>query len=495
LRKEEIINKILSSKFNLTKEDLEKLIEEKKRVYGGLLTDEGAVRLIAQELLIDLTNKPKPVEVKIKDLVAGLNDVTLTARVIIDWPIQEFVKTNEEKSVVKKLLLADETGVIQCLAWGEKALTLQEAGELQGKIVKIFHAYTREGLKAEVELHLGVKSSIIVSPIDVDEKKFPKVTEFINKIDELKNLVKANIIGIVKSQPKISTFKSDLYSGKVLRVKLSDSTGEAILVAWNEQAEKIKDAKIGDAIQVMNGKIIVGINGSIEIHAEKQAVLSIIDKGDKKEELNETLKIAELKSGVKRCNVTVKVLKKSELKSVKVAGEEISVIEALVGDETGLAIVNFWGENAKLIAKSEEGSVITIINAAIKLSGKFIALTAGKISAISLNSNANANLIEPPITKINEIKDENELLAIEGIVISVSPVKEATVKGKIIHVSSLTLRDESGEAEVTFWKEAADEASSLRIGEKVKVLGVFLKKRDERIWLSSIRLTKILHKQ
>ncbi|MBS7655249.1 hypothetical protein KEJ50_01935 [Candidatus Bathyarchaeota archaeon] len=278
MKQEDVINKILLSKLNLTKEELKKLIEEKKRVYGGLLSDEGAVRLIAQELLISLESKPKPVELKIKDLVAGLNDVTLTGRIIIDWPTQDFTKTNGEKSVVKRFLLADETGVIPCLAWGDKALNLQKTGELQGKIIKILHGYTREGLKTSVELHLGVKSLIIVSPDNVSDKSFPEVSQFINKISEAKNLTRVNIIGLVISQPKTSTFQYETSTGKVLRVKISDSTGEAFLIAWNEQAEKIKDVKIGDLIQIMNGKTANGVNDSIEIHADRQAVLTIVNK-------------------------------------------------------------------------------------------------------------------------------------------------------------------------------------------------------------------------
>jgi ssDNA-binding replication factor A large subunit len=493
LRKDEIINKILSSKLNLTREKLEKLIEEKKQMYKGLLSDEGAARLIAQEFLIELNDKPEAVELKIKDLVAGLNNVTLIARVIIDWPIQDFTKNNGEKSVVKKLLLADETGVIQCLIWGEKALTLQKAGELQGKIIKILHGYTKEGLKENVELHLGVKSSIIISPFGVYEKNFPEVTKFINKINEAKKLTKINAIGVVNSQPKISSFKSEAGIGKVLRVKISDSTGEAILVAWNEQAEKIKDIKIGDTIQIMNGKVIAGINGSIEIHAEKQTVLNLINKAAIKD-WEKTLKIIELKPGVKNCNIKVKLIKKSELKMINVAEKKVLVIEALVGDETGLATITFWGENAKLIAETKENTVLTIINASAKLSGKFTALTAGKFAIINLNFNA--VLADPPKTKINEIKNEgNKLLSVEGVIANISPVKEVVVKGEIMHVSSLTLKDETGEAELTFWGNIADEILNLKVGEKIKVLGVFLKKRNERIELSSIRLTKILHEK
>jgi ssDNA-binding replication factor A large subunit len=179
---------------------------------------------------------------------------------------------------------------------------------------------------------------------------------------------------------------------------------------------------------------------------------------------------------------------------INVAEKKVLVIEALVGDETGLATITFWGENAKLIAETKENTVLTIINASAKLSGKFTALTAGKFAIINLNFNA--VLADPPKTKINEIKNEgNKLLSVEGVIANISPVKEVVVKGEIMHVSSLTLKDETGEAELTFWGNIADEILNLKVGEKIKVLGVFLKKRNERIELSSIRLTKILHEK
>ncbi|MEM3607069.1 MAG: OB-fold nucleic acid binding domain-containing protein, partial [Candidatus Bathyarchaeia archaeon] len=409
MRREDIINRILLTKLNLTKEELKKLIEEKKRVYGELLSDEGAIRLIAQEFLINLDDEPKPVELKIKDLVAGLNDVTLVGRVIIDWPTQDFTKTNGEKSVVKRFLLADETGVIQCLAWGDKALTLQKAGELQGKIIKILHGYTREGLKTGVELHLGFKSLIVVSPYNESDKSLPEVSKFINKINEAKNLTRVNVIGQVISQPKTSTFQYEAGAGKVLRVKISDSTGEAVLVAWNEQAEKIKDVKVGDLIQIMNGKTASGVNGSIEIHAEKQAVLTIVNKNVK--DISNAVKIAELKPKVNHTNVIVKIINKDELKSIKIGGREALVIEALVGDETGLITASFWGENAKLIAEVKEDSVLTVLNASTKLNGRFTALSVGKFSIVNLSPSI--FLAEPAQIKISEIKSEYQLLVVE----------------------------------------------------------------------------------
>jgi ssDNA-binding replication factor A large subunit len=487
LKLDSIINKILSSKPNLTEEDLKRMIEEKKRAYGGLLSDEGAVRLIAQELLINFNGKA--IEVKIKDLVAGLNDVTLTGRVIIDWPIQKFIKNNGEESFVKRFLLADETGVIQCLAWGDKGLTLQKSGELQGKIIKILHGYTREGLKTSIELHLGAKSSITISPANINEEDFPEVSKFINKINEVKSLDRVNLIGAVTSQPKTSIFQYESSTGKVSRFKISDSTGEAALVVWNEQVEKIKDVKIGDFIQIMNGKVVVGVNGSIEVHAEKQAILTVINRSVTSI-INETLKIAELKSKVKNVNATVKIINKAEPKLVKVGGKEALVVEALVGDETGLITASFWGENAKLIAEIKENSVLTIINASTKLNGKFTALSIGRFSVVN-KLDSNIFSVDPPRTKINEIKNENQLLMVEGVIVNVSPVKEVIVKGETLNVSSLTLKDESGEAEITFWREAASKASSLKKDQKIKVFGVFLKREGEKKELSSIKLAKI----
>ena len=57
---ESIIDKILQSRGDLTRDDVYRMIEEKKREAGGYLTDEGAARILAVDLGISLRDEMPP---------------------------------------------------------------------------------------------------------------------------------------------------------------------------------------------------------------------------------------------------------------------------------------------------------------------------------------------------------------------------------------------------------------------------------------------------
>lgn len=480
----ELISKILSSRPSLSEEKLRELMEEKKRAYGGLLSDEGAARLVAQELSIEIGKGSAVGGMKVKDLVAGLSDVTVAGRVIIEWPIREF-ESGGRKGAVKKLMLADGTGEVVCLAWNEKAEALQREGGLEGKVLKVLHGYTREGLRGGVELHVGSRGSALVSPAGVDDEDFPKLDAFMNKIKDVEGLERANVGGTVTSLPRVATFESNGSTRKVLRTTLSDSTGSVTLVAWGEQAERIEGVKIGDFIRVMNGKVKVGLNGSIEVHAEKQAVLRIVEG-----KAGEELKISKLKPGMRGVSLLAKLVKAGGLRRVGRAQGE-AVLEGLLGDETGLVIARFWGENAKFVSELEEGASISVKFASTRLKGRFLTLSVNGAGAVNLAAPRSA--LSPPTTKIGDLKAGSGLVAVEGVVVDISPLKEVeTSRGERVEVSSLTLNDGSGEATLTLWREVAKESSSIKVGQKIRVVGAFPKERwNGKLELSSLRLTKV----
>ena len=78
---EELIEKILAQRKDFTREQVQSLIEEKKRDFDDLLSDQGAARLAAEELLVETEPTTIPT-MRIHDLVAGLNNVTLSGKVI-----------------------------------------------------------------------------------------------------------------------------------------------------------------------------------------------------------------------------------------------------------------------------------------------------------------------------------------------------------------------------------------------------------------------------
>ncbi|MEM3595413.1 MAG: hypothetical protein QXL25_02345, partial [Candidatus Bathyarchaeia archaeon] len=53
---EEIIKRILSQRHELKRDELLRLIDDKKKEAQGLLSDEGAARLVAQDLLVRISS-------------------------------------------------------------------------------------------------------------------------------------------------------------------------------------------------------------------------------------------------------------------------------------------------------------------------------------------------------------------------------------------------------------------------------------------------------
>jgi len=172
----EIMDKILSKREDLSEDKILALIEEIKKDFQGLLSNDGAALLVAQDLDVDLEQNESFGELQISDLISGLNDVTITGRVVNVWPLKEFEKADGSPGKLVKFIIADKTDKMICLLWDSKAEEILKEEDLQGKILKILHGYTKEGISGKVELHLGYKGDIIISP-KVPEENFPKLEE------------------------------------------------------------------------------------------------------------------------------------------------------------------------------------------------------------------------------------------------------------------------------------------------------------------------------
>ena len=79
---ENLIDKLLEQRSELTRDDVKEQINQKKEKIGaGYLTDQGALFLIASDYGITLSD-PLKVEMSIKDLYAGAKEISLETRVL-----------------------------------------------------------------------------------------------------------------------------------------------------------------------------------------------------------------------------------------------------------------------------------------------------------------------------------------------------------------------------------------------------------------------------
>ena len=165
----ETIERILSSRQDLSRDEVLGMIEEKKKKANGFFTNAVAARLLASELGVEIGPMLFQPKVQIRDLVSGLNDITVTGRVTSVYPPNTFSRPDLTKGKVANLLIADETGILRVVLWDEKTTILEEGKIGQGQVIRVTHGYVREGRSGRLEIHVGSKGSIQVLPSNPKE--------------------------------------------------------------------------------------------------------------------------------------------------------------------------------------------------------------------------------------------------------------------------------------------------------------------------------------
>ena len=165
----EVIEQILLSKPDLTRNEVLEMIEEKKRRADGFFTSRVAARLVASELGLEISYEPFQPEVRVRDLVSGLNDVSVTGRVTAVYPPRAFTRSNRTEGKVAHLLIMDETGTLKVVLWDEKTSLIEARNVKQGRIAKISHGYVREGRNGRLEIHVGSRGDLQIFPSNASE--------------------------------------------------------------------------------------------------------------------------------------------------------------------------------------------------------------------------------------------------------------------------------------------------------------------------------------
>jgi replication factor A1 len=370
---EQIVQQILLARRDLSREEVLRKIIEKKRTADDYFLDDVAARMVASELGIDIPNAQDPfhTEINVKDIVSGLNDVSLMGRVIIIYPVQTFSRADLTEGKVARLLLADKTGSLRVVIWDEK-ISMVESGRIQqGQIVKVLHAYVREAVDGKFELHLGRKGDIEVSPPKVAESNYPQISDFIDKIAQIATKGKrASIIGLVNEVFPPSEFeRSDGRTGKVRRVRLRDDTGQTTLVLWNERVDEVGEVSQGDCLRVMDARVKTQPDGRVELHAENATQIIKLAGQDVPPSLTQTeaaRKIAELKEGGP-INVEATIASSPNTREVTTAqNERVLVTSFDLTDDTGKIRVSLWRNHAEFARELPIGTRIRIKNAYAK---------------------------------------------------------------------------------------------------------------------------------
>jgi len=276
---EQIVQRILVVRRDLTRAEVLKRIYEKKRSAEGYFLDEAAARIVAFELGVETPMQEAEAswtELPIEKLVSGLNDVTVSGRVIAVLPVQTFSRPDLTEGKVARLLIADKTGALKAVLWDDKVSIIENEKIAPGQIIRVLHGYMREGLDGKLELHVGTRGEIQLSPPDLIESEYPPIASFLEKISAITNkLRKTSVLGTIQRVYPVSEFtRKNGTHGKVRRLQLQDDTGQITVVFWNQKVDDLGEVETGESLRIMNARVKKLAGGVVELHVEKSTQIA-----------------------------------------------------------------------------------------------------------------------------------------------------------------------------------------------------------------------------
>ncbi len=360
----------------LTRSEIHNKVEEKKSELKGLISDEGALFLIAKEFGVDVSNENidliKDIEINISDISLNMKNITLIGRIKEIYSVYEFNKENQEKGYVGSFLLHDTTGEIRIVLWNEHANMFTNENFKKNELVKILNGYTKEG-RYGTELHIGRLGKIILSPDDVDYKKYPKIKEEFIDINKISKMLKSvSIEGkILRIYPTKTFTKKSGENGTLVTINLMDSTSTVRVNFWNDDISKMNNIKIGDYVSITSLRPRESnLNPNlITLHATRNTNVSKKEKKLKlKIDLSNSIKQLQNKENLvsfKGIITSIDNLRKITLKS----GDEVNLLNFIVSDDTDFIRVAAWREIAESLSKELSNDTgVMIKNALLKYS-------------------------------------------------------------------------------------------------------------------------------
>ena len=487
-----IIDEILSKRPDLSPDKVRSLIEEKKRELPGFLSDEGAARLVAEELLIK-TRGTQLGRMQVKDLVNGLNDVTISGRVLAAWAPQTFQRRDGTNGRVMRLIIVDRSGRVRCALWDRHAQAVSHS-KLQGAIIRIGHAYTRQGLAGDTEVHAGDRSTLEINPPEMPGADFPEFNELFTPIGEIAGEIsQINVIGVIQVEPRHHSFAKEERMGAVLNTIIADHSGRMPLVAWNDKAEDLCDLKKGSILQVVNARTRLNQNSKLELHLESRTHFTVLQQPPTYLKLptEQTYRIADLTTDSQLVDLTVSIATKGEGREIKrPTGETIKFSSILVGDETGMLTLSLWDDKADLVTELHVGDVLRLRGVSVRERLGELRLSLGRTGELE-----KVNIVQklPSPIRVNALATAKGLVTVEGTIADQPVIRQvSTAKGEIIDLASFTLKEETGSIRVTLWRDKTSLAKELKPNSRLRVIGVRTRVGlNGQIELSSVPATAI----
>lgn len=164
---EELVEK-LQEETEMEKDEIEEEVEEKMEEYSGMVSEEGALHLVAKENGVELEAAGDQ-DLKVENVVPDMRKVNIKGRVTNILEPNTFERDDGEEGKVQNVILADETGTIRLTLWDDQTEIAEKVST--GDAIKVGGAYTVEDNRGNAELRLGDEAQVKMA----DDDEVPEI--------------------------------------------------------------------------------------------------------------------------------------------------------------------------------------------------------------------------------------------------------------------------------------------------------------------------------
>ena len=446
-----MIELLLEQKPDINLEQVKELIEDKKRKIGaGYLTDQGALFLVAADLGVSFDNVQRSKR-GIKDLYIGARDLDLTVRLLSSYPIRVFTKKDTNSSIENRTIsVYDAGGSIKVRLWDNLTHVIEENGLKPGDLIQINNCYVKSALNGKPIINIGEGGNIY--PSEGNDASIPDLDNITSNVDSIKTEKdNAVISGLIGSIPRIIEFSDSRGERKKsLQTMLSNESGDRKLrvALWNVDEDSLpRIFQVNSPIRIIGARVKEGNlqygNGDFEIHGDEGTIIELRDKPQD-----------------------------YEVHTIRIISEGRSDDEAVnyvgIDKDKNIMYVNLAG------IKSNNLNLNSIIDCIPnRIFGNMVFLKED--SYLEVVENNSFPKLEECITKIKDIQTVGNSFIIESIILQQPNATQVNTKnGELVSVTDTLIGDDTGEIRLVGWRDSSTELDSLKVGDRIRILGAVL---------------------
>ncbi len=260
---DELYQKLLES--GISEAELEKQVQNKESEFGGFMSKQGILFIIAKENGIYIQS-PEISEqlyeefeekidydefsIQLSEIKDEMRNIVLLGKILQIFETRDFTRKDGTGGKVSSFLFGDNSETVKVVLWGDKADFSKNEYFRVNELIRIIGAYCKKGKDNNLEFHLGKRGKMILSPeipnknlrlmldrIKVKSQNGREIKSKSTSTSEIKDLVESfKYIKMIQGQVQIEEFKEiNKKSGEktfLLKILLSDDSATIRVLIW-----------------------------------------------------------------------------------------------------------------------------------------------------------------------------------------------------------------------------------------------------------------------